>query len=165
MISIGQDGLLSLEDLISDPVKKQQVKAAVEQYIIDRQIKMINEVPAPQNGTFMRNESTGQVYIVMDGKLRYIPNQSVLYGLFEFNESMLNHYSNMDISKFPFGASISPDNGLINNIPSGIVYFREGNLIRRIPNMEVKSRYHFNWNSIRNVNGINGYTVGENMTL
>nr|WP_315422112.1 MAC/perforin domain-containing protein [uncultured Pedobacter sp.] len=159
------DNAVPIYEFIENPIKKQQVKEAVERYIIARQIKMINEVPAPQNGTFMRNESTGQVYIVMDGKLRYIPNQSVLYGLFEFNESMINHYSNDEISKFPMGSAISPNNGLINNVPSGVVYFREGNLIRRIPTWEIKTRYHFNWNSIQNVSNINGYTVGENMTL
>lgn len=162
---IGINRSVPIYEFITDPTKKQQTKDAVEKYILDRQIKMINEVPAPQNGTFLRNESTGQVYIVMDGKLRYIPNQSVLYGLFEFNESMLNHYSNDEISKFPMGSAISPNNGLINNIPSGVVYFREGNLIRRIPTWEIKTRYHFNWNSVQNVSNINGYTVGENMTL
>lgn len=40
LIKIAEDGLTALEDFISDPVKKQQVKAAVEQYIIDRQIKL-----------------------------------------------------------------------------------------------------------------------------
>lgn len=43
LIDIGVDGLMALEDLISDPVKKQQVKAAVEQYIIDRQLVLMPE--------------------------------------------------------------------------------------------------------------------------
>lgn len=40
LIKIAEDGLIALEDLISDPTKKQQVKVAVEQYILDRQIKL-----------------------------------------------------------------------------------------------------------------------------
>ena len=40
LIKIAEDGLISLEDFISDPVKKQQVKAAIEQYITDRQLKL-----------------------------------------------------------------------------------------------------------------------------
>lgn len=47
LINIGQDGLLSLEDLVSDPVKKQQVKAAVEQYIIDREMILVPEKYTP----------------------------------------------------------------------------------------------------------------------
>ncbi|WP_426327160.1 MAC/perforin domain-containing protein [Pedobacter sp. R-06] len=51
LINIGTDGdgLIPLEDLVSDPVKKQQVKAAVEQYIIDRQMVLVPEkyIPSP----------------------------------------------------------------------------------------------------------------------
>ncbi|SDH32701.1 MAC/Perforin domain-containing protein [Pedobacter terrae] len=47
LINIGQDGLLSLEDLVSDPVKKQEVKAAVEKYIIDRQMILVPEKYTP----------------------------------------------------------------------------------------------------------------------
>ncbi|WP_443945676.1 MAC/perforin domain-containing protein [Pedobacter sp. AW1-32] len=163
LIDISTNGMIPIYDLIADQSKSTEVKAYVATYITSK--RPVLQVSAPANGTFMRNESTGQVYIVMDGKLRYIQNQSILYGLFEFKESMLSHYSAAQMATYPMGTPISPSNGLINNSPSGIVYFRELNVLRRIPNMTIKERYHFNWNIIQNVNSIAGYTIGGDMTM
>ncbi|WP_443936964.1 MAC/perforin domain-containing protein [Pedobacter sp. MW01-1-1] len=45
LIKIGKEGFIPLQDLIADPVKKQQVKDAIERYIADRQVKELGEMP------------------------------------------------------------------------------------------------------------------------
>ena len=118
---------------------------------------------APLEGQFVRNDNTGQVYIVIDGYLRYIPNQQVLYGLFTFNQNMLHHLTSSQLSGTPVGAAINTDNGLVNDNYTGRVYFREVNYLRYIPSLTIRDFYHFNWNAIQNSSGIYGYTVGPDM--
>ncbi|WP_442588095.1 MAC/perforin domain-containing protein [Pedobacter sp. AW31-3R] len=44
LIKIGEDGLIPLEDLIADPVRKQQIKEAILQYYKDNQFKSFDDL-------------------------------------------------------------------------------------------------------------------------
>ncbi|MBB6111232.1 MAC/Perforin domain-containing protein [Mucilaginibacter lappiensis] len=163
LIDIKKDGLIPIYALIADPAKSAAVKTYVDQYLKDHQVNIVAQPPSLPEGQFTRNDDTGQVYIVMDGELRYIPNQDVLNGLFEFNTSLMVHYSAATLSRYAMGDAISPDNGIINDTQTGRVYFREHSYIRYIPNQQVKALYHFNFKPLRNVNGISAYVVGPDM--
>lgn len=158
LVDINSSGLVPIYQLIADVNKAAAVKTYVDQYLKAHQVHT-----ALPEGQFTRNDDTGEVFIVMDGKLRYIPNQDVLYGLFEFKESMMVHYNNTSLANFEMGVAISPDNGIINNTQNGKVYFREKSLIRYIPTIHEKEIYHFNFKNLRNVNGIAPYTVGPDI--
>ncbi len=67
------------------------------------------------------------------------------------------------------GNPLGPDNGLLLHLPTGKVYFREGNVIRYIVSWEIFEKYHFNpdvlnWPQSR-VTSINQYQIGAPITL
>ncbi|WP_443945671.1 MAC/perforin domain-containing protein [Pedobacter sp. AW1-32] len=74
-VNVNNSALVDIErmapiyDFISDPVKKEQVRVAVEQYIKDRQIKMLGEVPV----FAYRNAVNGDRYFTPEDK-PYIGN-------------------------------------------------------------------------------------------
>ncbi|WP_184543765.1 hypothetical protein [Mucilaginibacter sp. FT3.2] len=123
-------------------------------------------VPAPSEGDFVRNDDTGQVFWFFEGKIRYIPNQDVLHGLFTgYTDAIAKHYTTAQLNSISVqtGVPINPDNGLINDTNTGRVYFREANLVRWIRSSDAMNRYHFSWNSIKNRVGISGYVVGADI--
>lgn len=129
---------------------------------------IVNQAPpqpvaAPSEGDFVRNDDTGQVFWFFEGKLRYIPNQDVLHGLFTgYSDAIAKHYTTAQLNSISVqtGVPINPDNGLINDTNTGAVYFREVNLVRWVRSPAAMNRNHFNWGSIKNRAGISGYVVG-----
>jgi hypothetical protein len=159
LIDIPADGLINIYDLI--PSTYATLKAGVQTYVTNYLATHQVVVIAPE-GQFIRNDDNGSVYSVMDGKLRYIPNQDVLHGLFNFNDGLMQHYNTASLIGVPVGTTISPVTDLINDPNTGRVYFRENNLIRWITSPSRMDLYHFNWNTIHNAS-ISGFTVGPNM--
>lgn len=101
-------------------------------------------------------EYGGNVYWCFAGQWRHIESSITFLGLFSDQ-----HYTSVTVLPTPVGVPLGVDNGLIHDVTTGKVYFREGNLLRHINNMTVKERYKFNWNSLTNVTSINSYIVGE----
>jgi hypothetical protein len=123
-------------------------------------------VPAPNEGDFVRNDDNGQVFWFFEGKIRYIPNQDVLHGLFNgYTDASAKHYTTaqLNLASVQTGVPINPDNGLINDTNTGRIYFREANLVRWVRSADAMNRYHFSWNSVKNRAGIAGYTVGADI--
>lgn len=107
------------------------------------------------NGMFLRDISNRKVYVIFEGKRRYIQSPLTLYGLFK------NPYvENRSIFMDDLGKDLTPDNGLIQHTATGKIYLREGNVLRYIPNMEIFNLYHFNTNAITRLSDISNYTIG-----
>jgi len=109
-------------------------------------------------GHFVRDDATGRAFIGMEGKIRHIQSGTTLFSIFDFDYPMLESYPN--VNQFTIGTPITPDCSLINDVNSGKVYFREGNVIRHIFTAGSFNRYHFKWSAIKNVSNISSYTVG-----
>lgn len=118
-----------------------------------------------QAGHFYKDLSNGRIYWFAFGKLRHIQSAATLYGLFTDATKPQNMFVSNKLGPTgpfapdPFGEPLTPDNGLINDNNTGIVYFRRGNNIHRIMDPNTFDTYHFNWAAITNVNGISGYNL------
>jgi len=58
------------------------------------------------------------------------------------------------------GSLIQNNCDLLNNTADGKVYWAEGSALRWITSMNVRTKYSFKWNSIRNINAAIGCTIG-----
>lgn len=101
------------------------------------------------------------------GQLHHIQSHDTYVGLFVNAENFTVNviptanepFGNIGHFESIIGEPLISDNGLINDISTGIVYFRRGNYIHKISNPTVLDQYHFNWNVIQNVGGISGYIL------
>jgi len=111
-------------------------------------------------GDFLQADDTGEVFIYMPthGGIRHIQSYQTLAGLFRFKYSYLHHYKSYAINKVR-GDELEPDNGLVQDIGTGIVYFREGNVIARIDSPADFDRYHFNSGAIQPVSNIRSFML------
>jgi len=120
--------------------------------------------PYAADGNFVRNHATGQIYVIMEGKLRYIQTPATLNGLFVgAADNLVEYYSPAMLYSFPFGTDVSQDSGFVKYMPTGQYYLREGNLLRYVDNPNVAQRYHFNFSIAVNINSYNGYLIGSSI--
>lgn len=116
------------------------------------------------DGNFIRDSNTQQIFIVFEGTLRYIPTLATLQGL--FTATYITNYTTAQIAGNTFGVPFTSDNGLINDTHTGRVYLRESTNLRWISTLAIKQKYSFNWNSItNNSNGLYGYTILAPLTF
>ncbi|MCQ9641808.1 MAC/perforin domain-containing protein [Chryseobacterium sp. WG14] len=76
LVDFGNDGLIFIYDLIKDPVKKAQLKAYVNQYLIDNKV-MLDYIPVPIYGFYSGQERDHYL-----SHLPIIPNTYVAEGEF-----------------------------------------------------------------------------------
>ncbi|WP_443945674.1 MAC/perforin domain-containing protein [Pedobacter sp. AW1-32] len=83
-VNVNNSALVDIErmapiyDFISDPVKKEQVRVAVEQYIKDRQIKMLGEIPVY---CFYSSRDNNHVYTANKNDYPYEQNGFQNFGI------------------------------------------------------------------------------------
>lgn len=149
---------IPIYDLISNTTKREAVRSYVEQYLLNNQIIIDWK---GYDGAFINDNSTGKVYVVMEGKLRHIESNDTFIGLFGYrgDESMLRRVTNLN-NLPPVGISLKRDNGLINETSTGKLYLREGNVVRHIATPAVRDKYHFNSSVIVNRSSIRSFVVG-----
>jgi hypothetical protein len=135
------------------------------------------------NGVFFATGPApyGKAYFVFEGRPRHIESELTLRGLF-INVNIptdINSYSYYSyyISTLPtdpllilygvagqtLGLPLKANNGLVHHVQTGKIYFREGNVIRYIPSMEIFNKYHFNMAALTNVGSISSYSIGSNV--
>ncbi|WP_406824152.1 hypothetical protein [Pedobacter sp. KACC 23697] len=107
-------------------------------------------------GNFYRDDSNGKIYWCFVGKLRHVESIETFNGLFDNASNYVFHTNG--ISPNLIGDPLVLDNGLINDVNTGKVYFRRSNYIHYISSAEAFNTYHFSWAAITDVNGIGSYT-------
>jgi hypothetical protein len=118
--------------------------------------------PPSNDGEFVKNTDTGQIYQTFEGELRYIPTPATLNGLFHFSSFFSGNSS--FIATFLIGTPFSQDSNFIRYVPTGQIYLREGTLLRWITTIQVAQQYSFNFDNVVNVNSLAAYTIGNNIT-
>ncbi|HVI49415.1 MAG TPA: M57 family metalloprotease [Chitinophaga sp.] len=121
-------------------------------------------------GQFVRNDDTGEVFIYMDGKLRWINDYGVLVTLFNFNEGMMLHFSTAALASVPRGITITSN---VKLLKSGApeIYLAEADNIsgtivprvkRWINSPQTFDKYHFRWEAVQIVSDavLNTYPTG-----
>jgi len=115
----------------------------------------------PQNGWFI-GINDGRQYWFFEDKWRYIQSYDTYVGLFISNKQPFT-YLTTSIIPTPTGLPITSTNGL-RILPSGQIYFLEGNTVRYITSWAVFAKYHFNPDALNcaqlKVNNISQYTLG-----
>jgi len=119
--------------------------------------------PRGNDGYFLRNYNTGQIYIVFEGTTRYIQTPATLNGLFVGAANNLINVPPSVIWGYPAGTSVSQDSGFVKYTPTGQFYLREGNLLRYVTSPDVAQRYHFNFSIAVNKTSYAGYNIGSNI--
>lgn len=164
LVEFGSNGLIPLYEFIKDPVKKAQLKAYIDQYLIDNQVKLdYTNTANLVNGNFVRNPATNQIFFMFENKLRYIQSPMTLYGLFNITSGEIATVSPSNLSTVERGADLTPDNDLKQDNYTNKIYMREGNTLRYIPNIGIYNKYRFNNNAVKKINGTSGYTIGSDI--
>ncbi len=66
MVEFGSNGLIPLYEFIKDPVKKAEMKAYIDKYLIDNQVRLTYTNSANLvNGNFVRNPVTNQIFLCL----------------------------------------------------------------------------------------------------
>jgi len=118
--------------------------------------------PLSEDGAFIKNTDTGQIYQLFEGELRYIPTPATLNGLFHFSSFFSGNSS--IIATFVIGTPFSQDSNFIRYVPTGQIYLREGTLLRWVTTIQIAQQYNFNFDNVVNVNSLAAYTIGNNIT-
>lgn len=180
LIKIGNDGLIPIEDLISDPAKKAEVKNYLIQYYLDHQIKMIDEDVTPINplneGKLLQTPD-GKVFSVMNGKARHIQDYGTLQAVYNYETvirvgfnykivSNIRQIPNLASEGLTAGATIPPGAELLRDSGNGKIYFYERTsqgayMLRYITSPDVANRYYFKLSNARNISGTYGYVFGD----
>ena len=126
------------------------------------EVRSCNPIPNFQNGQFVKNDDTHELFIFIESTLRRIPT-SMLNKLFHFQESEVAHYTNARLQHVPKSTPISNDSELIRSFFSQKVYLRENNTLRCIPDMPTRLKYHFNYNKCTTVYYLGSYEFGANI--
>lgn len=103
------------------------------------------------------------------GKLRHVDQQATWDGLFSSKSFTFEVDSFAEATArtgYPVGAPLLIDNGLVRYVPTGYIYFREGNKLVYITSEAAFNRYHFSWDAVQNINSFNGleYTPFDDLT-
>lgn len=131
---------------------------------------MQNKDPNPTilpstNGDFIKVTNNGQIYYCFRfmGQWRHVSSPLTWNGLFTspkfFRYSFNSFEEAVVMTGKGFSSPLLPDNGLINDVTTGKLYFREGNDLRWIPNMTICNNYKFNINVRQNVNSVSSYNI------
>ncbi|ASW75715.1 hypothetical protein IQ37_01445 [Chryseobacterium piperi] len=164
LVDFGPNGLILIYDLVKDAAKKAQLKAYVDQYLIDNRVTIeYKNTPNLVNGNFVRNPSTDEVFFMFENELRYIQSPDTLFGLFNIRNSDIFNVSSSDLSTVKKGKDLTPDNDLKQDNNTLKIYMREGNTLRWIPNSTIYNKYRFNNNAVRKINGTSGYIIGADI--
>ncbi|AZB24502.1 MAC/perforin domain-containing protein [Chryseobacterium bernardetii] len=164
LVEFGSNGLIPLYEFIKDPVKKAEMKAYIDKYLIDNQVRLTYTNSANLvNGNFVRNPVTNQIFFMFENKLRYIQSPMTLYGLFNITSGEIATISPSHLSTVERGADLTPDNDLKQDIYTNKIYMREGNVLRYIPNLAVYNKYRFNNSAVKKIYGTSGYVIGSNI--
>lgn len=164
LVEFGNNGLIPLYEFIKDPVKKAQMKAYIDQYLIDNQVRLTYTNSANLvNGNFVRNPVTNQIFFMFENKLRYIQSPMTLYGLFNITSGEIATISPSNLATVERGADLTPDNDLKQDHYTNKIYMREGNVLRYIPSIAVYNKYRFNNSAVRKIFGTNGYIIGNDI--
>lgn len=164
LVDFGNGGFRLIYEFISDPAKKAAIKAYVDQYLNERNVTLIYaNTRNIQNGDFVKDNTTGRVYFMFEGKIRWILSAGTLNGLFNFDINTLKTLSTSEIASLQIGLDLGPNNNL-SRTPDGKVYLREDNTVRHIVSSAVYNKYKFNNNAIVQIPNLNGLTVGAPIT-
>jgi len=120
--------------------------------------------PRGNDGYFLRNDVTQQIYITFEGTTRYIQTPATLDGLFVGAADHLIDVPPSVIATWPVGTAVSQDSGFVDYTPTGQFYLREGNLLRYITTPDVAQRYHFNLSIAVSKTSYAGYVLGSYIT-
>ncbi|MFN8406714.1 MAG: thiol-activated cytolysin family protein [Sphingobacteriaceae bacterium] len=123
------------------------------------EVKTCTPIPTFQNGQFVKNDDTGELFIFMESKLRRIPI-IVLNKLFHCQTSDIAHYSNTLLQNTPTSTPISHNSELIQSFFNGDLYLKENNTIRLIPDMAIRLKYHFNYGNSTTKFFLGSYEIG-----
>ncbi|ASK30843.1 hypothetical protein CEY12_12290 [Chryseobacterium sp. T16E-39] len=164
LVDFGSNGLILIYDVVKDPVKKSQLKAYVDQYLIDNRVNIeYTNTANLVNGNFVRNPITGEVFFMFENQLRYIQSPDTLFGLFNISNADIFDVSSTNLSTVKKGKDLTPDNDLKQDNYTLKIYMREGNTLRWIPNSTIYNKYRFNNNAVRKINGTGGYIIGSDI--
>lgn len=107
-------------------------------------------------GTFIRYNMA--IMWRFEGQWRWVRNIETLNNLFS---GIYIPPGNITHIISPLGEYLEADCELIREFSTQKVFFREGRLIRHIYTLETLLFYHFNRSTIRNVNCLTGYVIGN----
>lgn len=120
------------------------------------------------DGTLLRDDKTGAVVMMQNGKARPIVNRSVLIS--RYNEDTV-----IDINTFDFASLVESNLGRPINFPDialvrtedGTTYLLVGDIMRRIVSAEVSAKIGFNPEEIEDIMAadLEGYILGTPVTL
>lgn len=106
--------------------------------------------------------NSGQVFWCFENIYRHVESYETLTGLYKQNYE--RYILRQTTEPQPQGIPLGPNNGLLLLVPTGEVYFLEGNLIRHITSPAVFDKYHFNWDALNwpqsRVYSISQYQLG-----
>lgn len=94
-------------------------------------------------GRFVKNDDTNDIFIFMDSRLRKVP-RSLLGTIFHYNESKALHVNNESLLFVPRSEPFSKDTELVKHFFSQRMYLREDKSLRLIVTPQACRKYHFN---------------------
>ncbi|ASK29052.1 hypothetical protein CEY12_02535 [Chryseobacterium sp. T16E-39] len=122
-------------------------------------------------GKFLKVTQNGTVFYMWGyrGKLRHIDSQATWDGLFSskpFTFEVNSFAEATERTGYSIGNPLFIDNGLVRYVPTGRVYFREGNKLVYITSEAAFNRYHFSWDAVQNINSFDGleYTPFDDLS-
>ncbi|MCS4303253.1 hypothetical protein [Chryseobacterium sp. BIGb0232] len=129
------------------------------------QAKGVREPISSKNGDFIKVTENGNVYfcILFRGSWRHVASEMTWNGLFTspktFRYTFNSRMEATVLTAKGFDSPLLADNGLIHDVTTGKIYFREGNTLRWIVSMEIFNAYKFSMAAVQNVNNISNYTI------
>jgi hypothetical protein len=121
LVDIGNTGLIIIYDLILDPVKKAQVKAYVDQYLIDNQV-YLKYVPVPVYSYYSSNNTDHYYDVSPSGFAGYI-NEGVAFNALNYDAfgtiPIYKYYSSMNKDHFYSRSIVTP----ANYVAEGIAFY------------------------------------------
>jgi hypothetical protein len=138
-------------------MKKIIIKLALLSVILITSINLKAQYPPVSEGNFVENINTGDIYWWFAGKLHHVQSWDTYIGLFD--DAQDHVFYTTSIPSELVSDPLVPDNGLIRDVNTGMVYFRRSQYIHYIQSPAAFASYHFNSSAIIDVNGISGYTV------
>lgn len=136
------------------------------------EVVIVSPRPLAKEGDFVRIYSSsptvserGKVYVAMDGYYRHIVDVNTLNGLFTSGIQFLQVDNLSDYWSTPVGNPLGTNTRLVKDVNNGKIYFQEGNLLRHIISPDVASLYHFKTTNTVNIPNLNGYVIGEKVSL
>lgn len=131
LVDFGQNGLIYIYDLVQDVSKRSELKAYVDQYLIDNQARLQYSNPLNlSDGNFVINKFNGDVYFIFENKLRYIQSPMTVFGLFNISSADIRDVYPTEISGIERGLNLPPDNDLKQDAYTKKIYLREGKTLR-----------------------------------